>query len=130
MSSEFTYKRVQHVSVPRPNTAEGLATARRFYGEVLGLKEIKPPSALAGMNLIWFRAGDDEVHVFPSDEPGKHVGQHLCLQVDDLDALRRQLDASGVAIEDPVSIPNRPRFFCFDPFGNQIECTTILGPFD
>jgi catechol 2,3-dioxygenase-like lactoylglutathione lyase family enzyme len=130
MNSSFSYQRVQHVSVPRPNTGESIAVARRFYGEVLGLREINPPSSLAGMNLIWFKAGDDELHVFPSDEVGKDVGQHLCLQVDNIDALRLHLEAHDVAIEDTVAIPNRPRFFCADPFGNRIECTAILGAFD
>jgi hypothetical protein len=26
-------------------------------------------------------------------------------------------------------IVNRPRWFIHDPFGNRVECTTILGPY-
>jgi hypothetical protein len=34
-----------------------------------------------------------------------------------------------VETSDQTAIPNRPRFFCRDPFGNLIEFTTILGDY-
>lgn len=129
MSATFTYQRVQHVSVARPQGAASAAAARRFYGEILGLGEIPPPSTLASMDLIWFQLGDTELHVFPIAGEPTDVGQHFCIQVSDVDALRARLAAHDVAIIDDTAIPNRPRFFCHDPFGNRIECTTILGPY-
>jgi catechol 2,3-dioxygenase-like lactoylglutathione lyase family enzyme len=129
MGGSITLQRVQHVSVARPRTADAATQARKFYGEILGLEEIRPPQSLASMDLIWFKLGDDELHVFPIDGSPVDVGQHFCIQVDDVDALRGRLDAAGVHIIDDTAIPNRPRFFCRDPFGNRIECTTILGPY-
>ena len=128
MDKSITLQRVHHVSVARPRGDDKARAAREFYSGVLGLEEIPVPHTLS-RDLIWFRIGDGELHVFPSDEGPVDVGQHVCVQVDDVDALRAHLAAAGVEIIETQAIPNRPRFFCRDPFGNQIECTTILGPY-
>ena len=130
MSGSVTVQRVQHVSIARPRGDEAAAAARRFYGEALGLHEVGVPRGLAHMDLIWYRVGDDELHVFTSDDPPGDHGQHFCIQVEDVQALRAQLAGAGVEIIDDTAIPNRPRFFIRDPFGNRIECTTILGPYE
>ncbi len=122
--------RLQHASVPMP--AGGNDEARAFYGGVLGLDEIPPPSSLDAEQIIWFSAGGGghEVHLFTEDGFGPNSpGQHLCLQVDDLDATRERLGDHGVAIEETTLIPNRPRFFVRDPFGNRVELTQILGDY-
>jgi catechol 2,3-dioxygenase-like lactoylglutathione lyase family enzyme len=123
--------RLQHTSVPMP--ANGHDAARKFYGEALGMEEVRPPSSLMVGRLVWFRAGPDghEVHVYVDEElAAKSTGQHLCLQVDDIAAMRARLDERGVAIEETQPITNRPRFFVHDPFGNLIELTQINGPYD
>jgi hypothetical protein len=57
-----TVLRLQHTSVPMP--PDGHAAARSFYGGILGLEELPPPSTLEAHRLVWFRAGDGghEVH--------------------------------------------------------------------
>jgi len=37
---------------------------------------------------------------------------------------------AGYAIIEATTIPNRPRFFCRDPFNNLVEFTTILGDYN
>ena len=123
-------QRLHHASVPVP--PHGAAEARRFYGGALGLEEVPIPSSLAGVALVWFRTaeGSHEVHCFPEERLGPNSPQqHLCLQVDDLAAYRRRLADHGVAIEETTPIPNRPRCFVRDPFGNLIEFTEILGDY-
>jgi catechol 2,3-dioxygenase-like lactoylglutathione lyase family enzyme len=125
-----TVQRLQHVSVPMP--AGGSAAAREFYGDALGLEEVTVPSALDGRAFVWFRAGPDahEIHVFTDERFGPNSpAQHLCLQVDDIDAYRQQITARGVPIEETIQIHNRPRFFVRDPFGNLVELTQILGEY-
>jgi catechol 2,3-dioxygenase-like lactoylglutathione lyase family enzyme len=126
-----TVQRLQHASVPMP--PGGKDAARRFYGAALGMEEIPPPSTLDVASLVWFRAGGDghEVHCFTEERLGPNSpAQHLCLQVDDLEGFRRRLADHDVEIEDPTPIPNRPRLFVRDPFGNLVELTQILGPYD
>jgi catechol 2,3-dioxygenase-like lactoylglutathione lyase family enzyme len=120
--------RIQHVSIPRP-PGSGDAT-RAFYAGLLGLQEKPVPETIAHLDLIWFDIGDDmELHLFtenPIDDPS---GRHFCIEVDDVDAMRKQLEAAGYQPWDADPIRNRPRFFCKDPFGNTIEFTTILGDY-
>ncbi len=126
-----TVLRLQHTSVPMP--ADGHDAARRFYGGALGMNEVSPPSSLKVAELVWFRAGNDghEVHVFVDESmDAKSAAQHLCLQVDDIAAMRARLAEHGVAVEETQAIKNRPRFFVHDPFGNFIELTQITGDYD
>lgn len=121
---------LHHVSVPMPRT--GHDDARRFYGEVLGLTQVAPPSSLGVGSVVWFRVGESgsEVHCFV-DEPFRTgcPDQHLCLQVDDLEAFRARLGEHGVTIDETIGIQNRPRLFVNDPFGNRVEITEIRGQY-
>ena len=118
---------LQHVSSPYPE-GKG-ADVRRFYGQVLGLREIPAPSTLADMRLLWFSAGPGlELHFFPGPtDPSSR--RHFCLDIEDLEETRRRLLDSGEEPYDDTPIPNRPRFFCSDPVGNLIEFTRIEGDY-
>jgi catechol 2,3-dioxygenase-like lactoylglutathione lyase family enzyme len=122
--------RLQHTSIPMPSG--GQAKARDFFGNVLGMSEVPPPSTLDVANLVWFLAGDrgHEVHLFVDNElAAKSAAQHLCLQVDDLDAYRNRFTAAGVAVEETTPIVGRPRFFVHDPFGNFLEIMQLNGDY-
>ena len=118
---------LQHVSSPYPDGRS--ADVQRFYGEVLGLREVPPPSTLADMRLLWFSAGPGlELHFFPGPtDPSSR--RHFCLDIEDLEETRERLVDSGAAPYDDTPIPNRPRFFCSDPIGNLIEFTRIEGDY-
>lgn len=120
--------RIQHVSIPRPPGSD--AETRRFYGGILGLEEIAPPKALYALDLIWFRLGETELHLFAEEPSGQdHSGRHLCICLDDLQVIQDRLEAAGVAVVGTIPIPGRPRFFVRDPFGNLIELCTIEGDY-
>ena len=118
--------RIQHVSIPIFPSEAANQKARHFYGTILGLPEIPPPQSLAHLDLIWYQLGNTELHLFRQDEIDDALGQHLCIQVEDVDAMRAQLNAAQIPIAETDPIPGRPRFFCRDPFGNRIEFSTIL----
>lgn len=117
--------RLQHVAIPRPPRSD--AAARTFYGDLLGLPEIMPPPMLHSLGVIWYRVGaDSELHLFVEESMGQdRSGRHFCLAVDDVEALRPRLVAAGLTVVGDVPIPDRPRYFVRDPFGNLIELTTI-----
>ena len=104
---------------------------RAFYGGVLGLVEKPVPTSLADLELVWFEAGplELELHFLPDRPADPSAQRHFCLEVDDLEGWRRKLETAGVETSEQTAIPNRPRFFCRDPFGNLIELTTILGDY-
>lgn len=123
--------RLQHVSVPMP--VGGNDEARAFYGGKLELPEVLPPSTLNRDRLVWYKLGPDghELHVFAEQAFGPNSPrQHLCLQVDDVDAFQEKVTAAGVEILPELEIHNRPRFSLRDPFQNRIEITQIHGPYD
>lgn len=116
--------RIQHVSIPRP--PESHDAARAFYGDLLGLEEIPPPASLHELDLIWYRLGNTELHLFAEEPQGQdHSGRHFCIAVDDVEVLRARLEEAGIAVVGTTPIPGRPRYFIRDPFGNMIEITTI-----
>jgi catechol 2,3-dioxygenase-like lactoylglutathione lyase family enzyme len=122
--------RLQHVSTPYPRGRRD--EVRAFYGGVLGLTEKAVPESLRELELVWFAVGDHdlELHFLPDPvPPHPRAERHFCLEVEDVEAWRRHVEAAGVETSDQIPIPNRPRFFCRDPFGNLIEFTTILGDY-
>ncbi|HVB62139.1 MAG TPA: VOC family protein [Ktedonobacteraceae bacterium] len=122
--------RLQHASMVIPVGAQ--ESVRAFYGAILGLEEKQPPQSLAHLNLVWFAAGEAEMelHFLPDLRLLDGTDQrHICLVVDDLEEYRRRLTEAGVTIIPAEPIPNRPRFFCLDPFGNRLELTTIQGDY-
>jgi catechol 2,3-dioxygenase-like lactoylglutathione lyase family enzyme len=123
-------KRLQHTSIPMP--PGGDENARAFYGAVLGMREIAKPEGLAAMTVIWFAANDDgdEVHVFKDEHLGRNsAAQHLCLEVDDIEAYKARLGEHGYEVRVPETIQNRPRLFVRDPFDNLIELVEIRGQY-
>jgi catechol 2,3-dioxygenase-like lactoylglutathione lyase family enzyme len=119
--------RIQHISIPRPPGSH--QETRAFYGDLVGLTEVPVPASLAHLGLIWFRAGEAELHCFSEHPVQDPSGRHFCLEVDDLEAMRGRLQAAGYAPWEATPIPGRPRFFCRDPFGNIIEFTRIEGDY-
>ena len=119
--------KLQHVSTPFPAGRQG--DIRRFYGEVLGLSEVEVPRSLDASRLVWYSSGDGmELHFF-SGELAPGSARHFCLDVDDLAGTRGRLSEAGFEPYDDTPIPNRPRFFCRDPFDNLVEFTSIQGDY-
>jgi catechol 2,3-dioxygenase-like lactoylglutathione lyase family enzyme len=119
--------RIQHVSIPRPPGSH--EQTRAFYGEMLGLEEVPVPASLAHLDLVWFRAGDVELHCFTENPVQDPSGRHFCLEVDDLEGVRGRLLSAGYKPWEVTPIPGRPRFFCRDPFNNIVEFTRIEGDY-
>lgn len=120
--------RLHHVSIPAP--PETIEQGRQFYGELLGMTELPQPVSLEPGSVLWFQAGDCELHLF-QESPANPVAtrRHFCFAVDGITDIRQRLERFGIGIEETTPIHNRPRFFCQDPFGNRLEITEIRGPY-
>lgn len=108
--------RIAHVALP----VTDLVASRRFYTEVLGLREATRPDF--GFPGYWFDLGDQQIHVFPIDgtEPG--VFQHFAIEVPDVDAVANELERAGVAVRRSDHVEGAGRqVFVTDPTGHQIE---------
>jgi catechol 2,3-dioxygenase-like lactoylglutathione lyase family enzyme len=124
------FERLSHVSV----TVSDLEKARRFYGGLLGLREIPRPDF--GFPGVWYRLGGDlELHVIvietgsarPAEpRPFDIRDRHFALWVADADETCERLRASGHPFHDYTSTPTGLRqLFVHDSDGNMVE---FIGP--
>jgi catechol 2,3-dioxygenase-like lactoylglutathione lyase family enzyme len=122
--------RIQHVSLLIPQGEQ--KRARTFYADILGFAEKPTPTDLDIPGLIWFSVGEEslEIHLLPHNGPlPASSGQHFCIEVPRLNDVRERLSRANCRIDEADPILNRPRFFCYDPFDNMIEFTTLLGDY-
>lgn len=117
----FSFAGIDHVQVAAPEGCEALA--RRFYGEVLGWREIEKPEPLKARGGVWFQCGPQQVHVGVEKPfvPAKKA--HPAFRVSGLEALRSRLSDNGMDVidDDLRSGEGIRRFYVNDPFGNRLE---------
>ncbi|HEX8881185.1 MAG TPA: VOC family protein [Candidatus Acidoferrum sp.] len=112
---------VDHVQLAMPKGSED--RARGFYGEVLGMKEIPKPQALAGRGGCWFAAGAAQVHLGVEEDFRPAKKAHPALLVEGLDEILAKCRAAGLPTRPDAEIDGRRRVHVFDPFGNRLELT-------
>ena len=129
--------RIQHCGL----VVSHLERSRRFYGEALGLEEVRrPPNFIfAG---AWFSAGEDQIHLLVEADTTGHAGggdpgpsatvglaNHLAFEVEDLAASCARLEEYGV----PLIGGPMPRgdgvtqVFMRDPDGYVVELFEWTG---
>jgi catechol 2,3-dioxygenase-like lactoylglutathione lyase family enzyme len=111
---------IDHVQLLMP--VRGEPQARHFYGEVLGLREVAKPAALAERGGCWFVGpGGTAVHIGVDQRFIAARRAHPCLIVADLAAARRALVAAGAPVAEDEANLGVARCYTADPFGNRIE---------
>ena len=106
---------LHHVSINVTDVPRALA----FYVDVLGLVERgdRPDFGFAG---AWLDAGGQQVHLIEAAAPPA-LGQHLALQVVDVDRAVADVRAAGVDVTDPKPVGTGWQAFLADPDGNGVE---------
>ena len=111
---------LHHAQVFYPSGEE--AQARRFYADLLGLREIPRPASLRAQPGLWFEVpGGSHVHLAVEADLALHPRRHFALRVDDVARMRALLERAGVRSEEATLITGWIRCYVFDPFGNKIE---------
>src|SRR5262245_10599372 len=103
--------------------------SRRFYRDLLGLKEIHPPRTF-NFVVVWFDLGNQHLHLLRKPEPDTISPRHFALRVADAQGARNHFRQAGVATEETTPIPGADRFFVYDPDGNRIEIIQWQRPYD
>lgn len=103
--------------------------SRRFYRDVLGLREIAKPRTFDFI-VVWFDLGNQQLHLLRKDRPDTISPRHFALRVTDVAAARAYFRERGVPTEETTPIPGADRFFIRDPDGNRIEIIQWLEPYD
>ena len=102
--------------------------SRRFYRDVLGLKEINKPRTFDFV-VLWFDLGNMHIHLLLKEDPDTVSPRHFALRVADAAKARAYFREQGVAIQETTLIPSADRFFIHDPDGNRIEIIQWLRPY-
>jgi catechol 2,3-dioxygenase-like lactoylglutathione lyase family enzyme len=117
--SEFSFLAIDHVQLAMPPGEE--STARHFYADLLGMREIPKPAPLAARGGCWFAGGSVQLHLGVEQDFRAAKKAHPAIRVNGYAALLAKLKAAGVEVIDADDIPNVQRSHIFDPFGNRIE---------
>jgi catechol 2,3-dioxygenase-like lactoylglutathione lyase family enzyme len=113
--------RLDHVQIAAPPGCE--AEARRFFGSLIGLREVEKPGPLAERGGVWFEVGDRQLHVGADSDftPASRAHPAFSLPTADLEMLAGRLEDEGADVDWDANLPDRRRFHSRDPWGNRIE---------
>ncbi len=99
------------------------SAARRFYGELLGLRELEKPEPLRVRGGAWFELADGrQLHIGVDEDfvPARKAHPALLVGAVAIDGLAGRLTGAGFAARWDDALAVR-RFFVSDPWGNRIE---------
>lgn len=97
----------------------GEAQARRFYGQILGLREtMKAP----GEKGVWFQTAEGVLKVTPQASFEASREKPVArFRVDSAEGLRAALDRARLRVWDAPHEVGTRGFYASDPFGNRVE---------
>jgi len=111
-------------------SAETIERLRRFYIDVIGLREGARPVFRSGSHGYWLYANDRAVlHLTIARNGGANsqppgVFNHLAFDCDGLEATRARLEQAGIRYEtDVVEELHQTQLFLSDPAGMGVELT-------
>jgi len=116
---------LDHVQLACPRGGED--AARRFYGELLGLKEIEKPEALRSRGGVWFECGGQQLHLGVEEPFSPARKAHPALNVESVAQLEELAARLGDGVIWDADLPGFKRFYVSDPFGNRLELLSRTG---
>lgn len=99
--------------------------ARKFYADLLGMREMPKPAELLKRGGCWFESGAVQVHLGVEKDFRPAKKAHPAFRCADYDGLIVKLRASGVGVTEAEDIPGVRRCHLHDPFGNRIELISL-----
>ena len=113
---------LDHVQLACPRGSED--EARRFYGDLLGLREIDKPAPLRARGGVWFECGSQQLHLGVEEPFAPARKAHPALLVGSVAELEALAERLG-AVRWDEDLPGYRRFYAEDPFGNRLELLTL-----
>ncbi|KAB8125868.1 glyoxalase [Gracilibacillus oryzae] len=115
----FTIRKLDHVQLAAPRGSEN--TARKFYSDILQMREIEKPEVLKKRGGAWFQFGSNQLHIGIEEpfQPAKKA--HPAFEVESLEDLKLYLKERDVNFLEDPHLPGAERVYVEDPFGNRLE---------
>ena len=123
LSVNLPFAAIDHVQLAMPAGQE--ETARKFYADLLGMREIPKPAVLLKRGGCWFESGPVQVHLGVEIDFRPAKKAHPALKCTDYEGLVAKLRSAGVTVTEPDDIPGVRRCHMNDPFGNRIELISL-----
>ncbi len=117
---------IDHVQLAMPRAQE--ETARAFYSDLLGMREIAKPEELAKRGGCWFESGPVQLHLGVEENFRPAKKAHPALRCADYIMVLSKLRQAGIAVTEAEDIPGVRRCHFYDPFGNRIELVDGAPP--
>lgn len=117
--ADLPFFEIDHVQLAMPPSGEHVA--RRFFGDLLGMKEMAKPPGLAKRGGCWFASGKVQIHLGVEDDFRPARKAHPALRCRAYASLLAHLRTHGVEVVEAEDLPGVRRCHTFDPFGNRIE---------
>jgi catechol 2,3-dioxygenase-like lactoylglutathione lyase family enzyme len=114
---------IDHVQLSMPAGQE--ARAKEFYADILGLKQVPKPEALAQRGGVWFENESVKVHLGVENEFRPARKAHPAFIVEGMRELIAVLKSNGYPVTVAESMAGIERVHVADPFGNRIELMEI-----
>ena len=114
--------RVNHVSI----FARDLEESARFYEDLFGMERV-PTARFPQGRVLWLKAGEQQLHLFESDEDDPTSRHHFGMDVDDFEAVYAKAKKLDVLDTEAFGSPLRShpagwvQLYLRDPAGNLIE---------
>jgi predicted enzyme related to lactoylglutathione lyase len=107
-------------------TVDDFEAAKKFYGNVLGMKKTFEMQTWAEFSD---GEGDASIGIATNSRAGKEPGATVILEVDNIEGQRKRLESNGVKFEGAIEeIPGVVRMTTFrDPSGNRMQlCQPLM----
>jgi catechol 2,3-dioxygenase-like lactoylglutathione lyase family enzyme len=112
---------IDHVQIAAPRGCE--ASARNFFGLLLGLEELEKPEPLRARGGCWFRVGARQLHIGVEEDFRPSAKAHPAFAVNEIESLFARLDGAGARCAWDEALGGIRRFYADDPWGNRLEFT-------
>jgi catechol 2,3-dioxygenase-like lactoylglutathione lyase family enzyme len=120
---------LDHVQIAAPPGGE--PSARAFYGELLGFREVVKPPPLAARGGVWFALGEGatgaQLHIGIEEDfrPALKAHPGFRFALAELEAVARRLAEARYPVRWSDELPALRRFHTDDPFGNRLELLAV-----
>ncbi len=110
---------IDHIQIAAPKGCE--AEARKFFGDLLGLKELEKPEPLRSRGGCWFKVGWRQLHIGVEEPFRPSMKAHPAFAVGDIEAAFASLEKAGVHCSWDDALGGIRRFYANDPWGNRLN---------